>query len=48
MRVIPNAAPYEGPGHRPRLRPDKRIVISGAHELELMEADRMAQGKFAG
>ncbi|MCB9373342.1 MAG: polyphosphate kinase 2, partial [Microthrixaceae bacterium] len=28
--------------------PDARIVVSGAHELELMEAQRLAAGKFAG
>lgn len=48
MRVILNAAPYEGRATDLDFVPDKRIVVSGAHELELMEADRMAQGKFAG
>ena len=48
MRVILNAVPYEGRATDVDFVPDPQIVISGAHELELMEADRMAQGKFAG
>ncbi len=47
MRVILNAVPYEGRAADVDFVPDPQIVISGAHELELMEADRMAQGKFA-
>jgi polyphosphate kinase 2 len=48
MKVILNAVPYE------RLNPDidfvpaHDIVISGSRELELMEAQRLQQGKFVG
>ena len=48
MRVILNAAPYEGRDDALDFVPDARIVVSGAHELELMEAQRLAAGKFAG
>ena len=48
MRVILNAAPYAERSTEVDFVPDPRIVVSGAHELELMEAERMAKGKFAG
>ena len=48
MRVILNAAPYAERSADLDFVPDPRIVVSGAHELELMEAERMAKGKFAG
>lgn len=47
MRVILNAVPYEGRSPELSYVPDPEIVISGAHELELMEAERMTAGKFA-
>ncbi len=47
MRVILNAAPYAERSTEVDFVPDPRIVVSGAHELELMEAHRMAEGKFA-
>lgn len=48
MKTILNAAPYER--HDPDLDfvPDHNIVISGAREVEIMEADRLRSGKFAG
>ena len=47
MRVILNAAPYAERSAEVDFVPDPRIVVSGAHELELMEAERMTAGKFA-
>jgi len=47
MRVILNAAPYAERSTEVDFVPDPRIVVSGAHELELMEAERMTAGKFA-
>jgi hypothetical protein len=48
MKTILNAAPYVR--HDPELDfvPDHNVVISGAREVELMEADRLRSGKFAG
>ncbi len=47
MRVILNAAPYEGRDEHLDFVPDERIVLSAAQELALMEADRIRSGKFA-
>jgi polyphosphate kinase 2 len=47
MRVILNAVHYEGRDEGLSFVPDPAIVTSGAHELELMEAERMTRGKFA-
>jgi polyphosphate kinase 2 len=48
MKTILNTVPYER--HDPSLDfvPDHDIVISGAREVELMEAERLRNGKFAG
>jgi len=46
MRVILNAVPYEGRSEEIVFTPDPDIVVSGAHELELMEAQRIRSGKF--
>ena len=48
MKAILNAVPYER--HNPELDfvPDPDIVISGAREVENMEAERLRSGKFAG
>ena len=48
MKAILNAVPYER--HNPELDfvPDAEIVISGAREVETMEAERLRSGKFAG
>jgi len=47
MKVILNAVPY--PDRNPELdfTPDPDVVVSGARELELMEAQRMQLGRFA-
>jgi len=45
MRVILNAVPYDR-NHSLNFVPDPEIVVSGAREIELMEAQRMFSGKF--
>ncbi len=46
MRVILNAVPYERGNLELDFVPDPAIVISGAREVELMEAERIKLGKF--
>ena len=48
MKVILNLVPY--PRRDPSLDfvPDDKVVISGARELEIMEAQRLRSGKFIG
>jgi polyphosphate kinase 2 len=46
MKVILNAVPYENRNPELEFAPDPEIVISGARELELMEASRLRHGKF--
>ncbi len=48
MRVILDAVNYEGRNLDLDFVPDPYIVVSGAHEVEMMEADRIRQGKFTG
>jgi len=48
MRVILNAVPYEGRSSEVDFVPDPDIVVTGANELSLMEAERIRSGKFAG
>jgi polyphosphate kinase 2 len=48
MKTILNAVPYERHDHDLDFVPDHNIVISGAREVEIMEADRLRSGKFAG
>jgi hypothetical protein len=48
MRVILNSVPYARLDPDLDFVPDHEIVISGARELELMEAQRLQQGKFMG
>ena len=48
MRVILNAIDYEGRDDMLDYVPDANIVVSGARELELMEAQRLRSGKFIG
>ncbi len=48
MKVILNAVPYERLNPDLDFVPDPEIVISGARELELMEAQRLHSGKFIG
>ena len=46
MRVILDAVDYEDRDPDVEFVPDRDIVISGAREVELMEADRIRRGKF--
>lgn len=46
MRVILDAVDYEHRNDDLEFVPDPAIVVSGAHEVELMEADRIRSGKF--
>ncbi len=48
MRVILNAVDYEGRDEMLDYVPDSNIVVSGAREIELMEAQRLRSGKFIG
>ncbi len=48
MKVILNAVPYERLDPALDFVPDPEVVISGARELELMEAQRLHSGKFVG
>jgi polyphosphate kinase 2 len=47
MRVILNTVPYEGRTDQVDFVPDPEIVLSGAQEIQLMEAQRIRSGKFA-
>jgi polyphosphate kinase 2 len=46
MRVILNAVDYEDRDPDLDFVPDPTIVLSGAHEVEIMDADRIRRGKF--
>ena len=46
MRVILDAVDYEDRNRNLDFVPDPQIVISGSHEIEMMEADRIRKGKF--
>ena len=46
MKVILNSVPYERLDSALDFVPDPDIVISGARELEKMEAQRLSSGKF--
>ncbi len=48
MKVILNSVPYERLDPELDFVPDPEIVVSGARDLELMEAERLKSGKFAG
>ncbi len=48
MRVILNAVPYERGNPDLNFVPDPKIVISGAREKELMDAQRIKLGSFVG
>ena len=48
IKVILNAVPYERLQPDIDFVPDHDVVISGSRELELMEAQRLQQGKFVG
>lgn len=46
MRVILDAIDYEDRNLDLEFVPDPKIVVSGAREVELMEADRIRKGRF--
>jgi polyphosphate kinase len=46
MKVILNSVPYEGSDPALDFVPDHNVVYSGAREIELMEAQRLREGKF--
>jgi polyphosphate kinase 2 len=48
MRSILNSVPYERGNPELDFVPDHKIVISGAREVEQMEAERIRSGKFTG
>ncbi len=48
MKVILNSVPYERLNSDLDFVPDPEIVVSGARDLELMEAERLKSGKFTG
>jgi polyphosphate kinase 2 len=48
MKVILNAVRYQRLNSGINFVPDHDVVISGARELELMEAQRLQSGKFVG
>ncbi len=47
MKVILNAVPYDRSESELDFVPDPAIVISGAREVEIMEAERLRKGKFS-
>jgi len=46
MKVILNSVPYERFNKDIDFVPDSKVVYSGAHEIEIMEAQRLRQGRF--
>jgi polyphosphate kinase 2 (PPK2 family) len=48
LKVILNSVDYEGKDTELDYVPDSKIVVSGAREIEKMEADRLRIGKFKG
>jgi len=46
LRVILNSVPYKRFNPELNFIPDPEIVVSGAREIEIMEADRLKRGKF--
>jgi len=46
FKVILDAVPYDGRADDLDFVPDPAIVVSGHHELEIMEADRIRSGRF--
>lgn len=45
MKVILNSVPYERLNAELNFVPDPKIVVSGARELEILEAERLRKGK---
>jgi polyphosphate kinase 2 (PPK2 family) len=48
MKVILNSVPYERLDPQLDFVPDPEVVVSGAREIELMDAQRLREGKFTG
>jgi polyphosphate kinase 2 len=48
MKTIINAVPYTRYNEKLNFVPDHNVVISGAREVEIMEAERLQRGKFKG
>lgn len=48
MKVILNSVPYERLDPELDFVPDPDVVVSGAREIELMDAQRLREGKFTG
>jgi hypothetical protein len=48
MKIILNSVPYERFDSTLDFVPDRQIVVSGARELELMQAHRLEHGQFVG
>ncbi|MCP4408343.1 MAG: polyphosphate kinase 2 [Gammaproteobacteria bacterium] len=48
MKAVLNAIPYEGRDLDMNFVPDPEVVVSGAREIETMEAQRIASGNFNG
>jgi len=46
IKIILNSVPYTPLNAALDCTPDRKIVFSGAHELEIMEAQRLRDGKF--
>jgi polyphosphate kinase 2 len=46
MKVILNAVPYQRLNPELDFVPDQNVVVSGSRELELMEAQRLKEGRF--
>ncbi len=46
IKVILNSVPYERLDPKLDFVPEHKVVVSGARELELMEAERLRSGKF--
>ena len=46
MRVILDSVDYEDRNADLNFVPDPSVVLSGAHEIEMMEADRIRRGRF--
>jgi polyphosphate kinase 2 len=48
IKAILNAVPYQHRNPELNFVPDPNVVISGAREVEIMEAERLKAGKFIG
>ncbi len=48
MKVILNAVDYDGRDSNLDFVPDSEIVVSGARELEILQAEQIRQGNFKG